>query len=87
MSANIQQLAALINGNSPKNDQSSISQNVIFKCFSLMRNYFFRRIEHWFAGYTPDNIVKAQTEVIKEEIRGGKTLRTKTLKWESLSNE
>lgn len=87
MSANIQQLAALINGNSPKNDQSSISQNVIFKCFSLMRNYFFRRLEHWFAGYTPDNIVKAQTEVIKEEIRGGKTLRTKTLKWEHLSNE
>lgn len=60
MSADIQQLSALVNGNNPKNDQSAVSQNVVYKCFSLMRNFFFRRIEHWAAGYTPDNVVKDQ---------------------------
>nr|DAH97322.1 MAG TPA: hypothetical protein [Bacteriophage sp.]DAL64995.1 MAG TPA_asm: hypothetical protein [Caudoviricetes sp.]DAM05274.1 MAG TPA: hypothetical protein [Caudoviricetes sp.] len=49
---------ALLNGNSPKNDQSAVSNNVLHKFFFLMRNFFIRRAEHWFAGYTSDNVVR-----------------------------
>jgi hypothetical protein len=49
---------SLLNGNSPKNDQSAVSNNVLHKFFFLMRNFFIRRAEHWFAGYTPDNVVR-----------------------------
>lgn len=65
ISATIQQTMALLNGNSPKNDQSAVSNNIIHKFFFLMRNFFIRRAEHWFAGYTPDNVVREIDKVKK----------------------
>lgn len=32
-----------------------------------MRNFFIRRAEHWFAGYTPDNVVR-EIEYVKETV-------------------
>lgn len=81
ISATVQQTMALLNGNSPKNDQSAVSNNIIHKFFFLMRNFFIRRAEHWFAGYTPDNVVR-EIEQVKETVqRGGTTtIRTKTVR-------
>ena len=64
---------ALLNGNSPKNDQSSVSNNIIHKFFFLMRNFFIRRAEHWFAGYTPDNVVREIGKAKKVVQSGGTT--------------
>ena len=87
LSATIQQTMALLNGNSPKNDQSAVSNNVLHKFFFLMRNFFIRRAEHWFAGYTSDNVVR-EIEQIKETVqRGGTTtIKTKTVR-KPLTNE
>ena len=87
ISATIQQTMALLNGNSPKNDQSAVSNNIIHKFFFLMRNFFIRRAEHWFAGYTPDNVVR-EIEQVKETVqRGGTTtIKTKTIR-KPLTNE
>ena len=87
LSATIQQTMALLNGNSPKNDQSAVSNNVLHKFFFLMRNFFIRRAEHWFAGYTPDNVVR-EIEQVKETVqRGGTTtIKTKTVR-KPLTNE
>lgn len=87
LSATIQQTMALLNGNSPKNDQSAVSNNVLHKFFFLMRNFFIRRTEHWFAGYTPDNVVR-EIEQVKETVqRGGTTtIKTKTIR-KPLTNE
>lgn len=87
LSATIQQTMALLNGNSPKNDQSAVSNNVLHKFFFLMRNFFIRRAEHWFAGYTPDNVVR-ELEQVKETVqRGGTTtIKTKTIR-KPLTNE
>ena len=87
LSATIQQTMALLNGNSPKNDQSAVSNNVLHKFFFLMRNFFIRRAEHWFAGYTSDNVVR-EVEQVKETVqRGGTTtIKTKTVR-KPLTNE
>ena len=87
LSATIQQTMALLNGNSPKNDQSAVSNNVLHKFFFLMRNFFIRRAEHWFAGYTSDNVVR-EIEQVKETVqRGGTTtIKTKTIR-KPLTNE
>lgn len=87
LSATIQQTMALLNGNSPKNDQSAVSNNILHKFFFLMRNFFIRRAEHWFAGYTPDNVVR-EIEQVKETMqRGGTTtIKTKTVR-KPLTNE
>ena len=87
LSTTIQQTMALLNGNSPKNDQSAVSNNVLHKFFFLMRNFFIRRAEHWFAGYTSDNVVR-EIEQVKETVqRGGTTtIRTKTVR-KPLTNE
>ena len=52
-----------------------------------MRNFFIRRAEHWFAGYTSDNVVR-EIEQIKETVqRGGTTtIKTKTVR-KPLTNE
>lgn len=87
LSATIQQTMSLLNGNSPKNDQSAVSNNVLHKFFFLMRNFFIRRAEHWFAGYTSDNVVR-EIEQVKETVqRGGTTtIKTKTIR-KPLTNE
>ena len=87
LSATIQQTMALLNGNSPKNDQSAVSNNVLHKFFFLMRNFFIRRAEHWFAGYTSDNVIR-EIEQVKETVqRGGTTtIKTKTIR-KPLTNE
>lgn len=87
LSATIQQTMSLLNGNSPKNDQSAVSNNVLHKFFFLMRNFFIRRAEHWFAGYTPDNVVR-QIEQVKETVQRGSTttIKTKTIR-KPLTNE
>lgn len=87
LSATIQQTMSLLNGNSPKNDQSAVSNNVLHKFFFLMRNFFIRRAEHWFAGYTSDNVVR-EIEQVKETVqRGGTTtIKTKTVR-KPLTNE
>ena len=87
LSATIQQTMSLLNGNSPKNDQSAVSNNVLHKFFFLMRNFFIRRAEHWFAGYTTDNVVR-EIEQVKETVqRGGTTtIKTKTIR-KPLTNE
>ena len=87
ISATVQQTMALLNGNSPKNDQSAVSNNIIHKFFFLMRNFFIRRAEHWFAGYAPDNVVR-EIEQVKETVqRGGTTtIKTKTVR-KPLTNE
>lgn len=87
LSATIQQTMSLLNGNSPKNDQSAVSNNVLHKFFFLMRNFFIRRAEHWFAGYTPDNVVR-EIEQVKETVQrgGATTIKTKTVR-KPLTNE
>lgn len=87
MSGSIQQLMALINGNAPKNDQSAVSNNIVHKFFFLMRNFIIRRVEHWFAGSVPDNIVKEKENVSDERVRGGRTYRTEKTRWKPLTNE
>lgn len=77
ISATIQQTMALLNGNSPKNDQSSVSNNIIHKFFFLMRNFFIRRAEHWFAGYTPDNVVR-EIDKAKKVVQSGGTTTVET---------
>lgn len=87
LSATIQQTMSLLNGNSPKNDQSAVSNNVLHKFFFLMRNFFIRRAEHWFAGYTPDNVVREIEQVKETAQRGGTTtIKTKTVR-KPLTNE
>ena len=68
---------ALLNGNSPKNDQSSVRNNIIHKFFFLMRNFFIRRAEHWFAGYTPDNVVR-EIDKAKKVVQSGGTTTVET---------
>lgn len=77
ISATIQQTMALLNGNSPKNDQSAVSNNIIHKFFFLMRNFFIRRAEHWFAGYTPDNVVR-EIDKAKKVVQSGGTTTVET---------
>lgn len=87
LSATIQQTMALLNGNSPKNDQSAVSNNVLHKFFFLMRNFFIRRAEHWFAGYTSDNVIREIEQVKETAQRGGTTtIKTKTIR-KPLTNE
>lgn len=87
LSATIQQTMSLLNGNSPKNDQSAVSNNVLHKFFFLMRNFFIRRAEHWFAGYTSDNVIR-ELEQVKETVQrgGATTIKTKTIR-KPLTNE
>lgn len=77
ISATIQQTMALLNGNSPKNDQSAVSNNIIHKFFFLMRNFFIRRAEHWFAGYAPDNVVR-EIDKAKKVVQSGGTTTVET---------
>lgn len=77
LSATIQQTMALLNGNSPKNDQSAVSNNIIHKFFFLMRNFFIRRAEHWFAGYTSDNVVR-EIDKAKKVVQSGGTTTVET---------
>lgn len=87
ISATIQQTMALLNGNSPKNDQSAVSNNIIHKFFFLMRNFFIRRAEHWFAGYTPDNVVREIEKVKKVVQHGGTTTVETRIVRKPLTNE
>lgn len=87
ISATIQQTMSLLNGNSPKNDQSAVSNNIIHKFFFLMRNFFIRRAEHWFAGYTSDNIVRNIDKVKKVVQSGGETTVETRVVRKPLTNE
>ena len=87
LSATIQQNMALLNGNAPKNDQSSVSNTILHKFFFLMRNFFIRRAEHWFAGYKPDNVVRKFEDSTEEIYRGSSTLRRQRRKRLSLTQE
>lgn len=66
---------ALLNGNAPKNDQSAVSNNILHKFFFLMRTFFIRRAEHWFAGYKPDNIVREFEDTTETIHRGSTTFQ------------
>lgn len=87
LSATIQQNMALLNGNAPKNDQSSVSNTILHKFFFLMRNFFIRRAEHWFAGYKPDNVARKFEDSTEEIYRGSSTLRRQRRKRLSLTQE
>lgn len=87
LSATIQQTASLINGNAPKNDQSAVSNNILHKFFFLMRNFFIRRMEHWFAGTKPDNIARHFEEETEVTHRGSTTTDTKRTKKAPLTQE
>ena len=87
LSATIQQNMALLNGNAPKNDQSSVSNTILHKFFFLMRNFFIRRAEHWFAGYKPDNVARKFEDSTEEIYRGSSTLRRHRRKRLSLTQE
>lgn len=87
LSATIQQNMALLNGNAPKNDQSSVSNTILHKFFFLMRNFFIRRAEHWFAGYKPDNIARRFEDSTEEMYRGSSTLRKQRRKRLPLTQE
>lgn len=87
LSATIQQNMALLNGNAPKNDQSSVSNTILHKFFFLMRNFFIRRAEHWFAGYKPDNIARKFEDSTEEMYRGSSTLRKQRRKRLPLTQE
>lgn len=87
LSATIQQNMALLNGNAPKNDQSSVSNTILHKFFFLMRNFFIRRAEHWFAGYKPDNVARKFEYSTEEIYRGSSTLRRQRRKRLSLTQE
>ena len=87
LSATIQQNMALLNGNAPKNDQSSVSNTILHKFFFLMRNFFIRRAEHWFAGYKPDNVARKFEDSTEEIYRGSSTLRRQRRKRLPLTQE
>ena len=87
LSATIQQNMALLNGNAPKNDQSAVSNTILHKFFFLMRNFFIRRAEHWFAGYKPDNVVRRFEDSTEEIYRGSSTLRRQKRKRLPLTQE
>ena len=87
LSATIQQNMALLNGNAPKNDQSAVSNTILHKFFFLMRNFFIRRAEHWFAGYKPDNVARKFEDSTEEIYRGSSTLRRQRRKRLSLTQE
>lgn len=87
LSATIQQNMALLNGNAPKNDQSAVSNTILHKFFFLMRNFFIRRAEHWFAGYKPDNVVRKFEDSTEEIYRGSSTLRRQRRKRLTLTQE
>ena len=87
LSSTIQQNMALLNGNAPKNDQSSVSNTILHKFFFLMRNFFIRRAEHWFAGYKPDNVARKFEDSTEEIYRGSSTLRRQRRKRLSLTQE
>lgn len=87
LSATIQQNMALLNGNAPKNDQSAVSNTILHKFFFLMRNFFIRRAEHWFAGYKPDNVVRRFEDSTEEVYRGSSTLRRQRRKRLPLTQE
>lgn len=87
LSATIQQNMALLNGNAPKNDQSAVSNTILHKFFFLMRNFFIRRAEHWFAGYKPDNVARRFEDSTEEIYRGSSTLRRQRRKRLPLTQE
>lgn len=87
LSATIQQNMALLNGNAPKNDQSAVSNTILHKFFFLMRNFFIRRAEHWFAGYKPDNVARRFEDSTEEVYRGSSTLRRQKRKRLPLTQE
>lgn len=87
LSATVQQNMALLNGNAPKNDQSAVSNTILHKFFFLMRNFFIRRAEHWFAGYKPDNVARKFEDSTEEIYRGSSTLRRQRRKRLSLTQE
>lgn len=87
LSATIQQNMALLNGNAPKNDQSAVSNTILHKFFFLMRNFFIRRAEHWFAGYKPDNVARRFEDSAEEIYRGSSTLRRQRRKRLPLTQE
>ena len=87
LSATIQQNMALLNGNAPKNDQSSVSNTILHKFFFLMRNFFIRRAEHWFTGYKPDNVARKFEDSTEEIYRGSSTLRIQRRKRLPLTQE
>lgn len=75
LSGAIQQTMSLLNGTSTKNDQSAVSENIIHKFFFLMRSYFIRWSEHWFAGYKPDNIARQFEDKTEISHRGSSSIR------------
>lgn len=87
LSATVQQNMALLNGNAPKNDQSAVSNTILHKFFFLMRNFFIRRAEHWFAGYKPDNVARKFEDSTEEIYRGSSTLRRQRRKRLPLTQE
>ena len=52
-----------------------------------MRNFFIRRAEHWFAGYTPDNVVRAIDKAKKVVQSGGTTTVETRINRKPLTNE
>lgn len=86
-SATIKQTAALVNGNNPDNDNSSVSNNLMYKFFFFLRNYITSRAEHWFAGWKPDNIVREKEEIIGNQVRGSNVMSNKKVRWKNLTDE
>lgn len=86
-SAIIKQTAVLVNGNNPDNDNSYVSNNIMYKFFFFLRNYITGRAEHWFAGWVPDNIVREKEEVSETQTRGATVLSNKKTKWKPLSDK
>lgn len=87
LSGAIQQTMSLINGNAAKNDQSAVSNNILHRFFFLMRNFFIRRTEHWFAGYKPDNIVREFDDTTETIHRGSSTFQRTVRKKKPLTQE
>lgn len=85
--ATIKQTAALVNGNNPDNDNSAVSNNLMYKFFFFLRNYITSRAEHWFAGWKPDNIVKEKEETIESQVRGSNVMSNKKVKWKNLTDD
>ena len=52
-----------------------------------MRNFFIRRMEHWFAGTKPDNIARHFEEETEVTHRGSTTTDTKRTKKVPLTQE
>lgn len=87
ISSEIQQRAALINGNNPKNDYNYYSSNVLYRLVFLMRNFMIRKAEHFFAGMTPENIVRTPVEQTDTEIRGSHVYGKRRTGFKKLTDE